>query len=293
MEMLKFNELDIAQIDKASSDEYVKEVLASFSDALDEGVEVAYTVFGEHLFIRLCADGEYSFVYPIALTDKPSDSEALLKLSEYAKKEEIPLVICSIPPECIDIAAETYKHTREYFDGECYAVSVISECSLLDEEPSITDGVITLAPLNDSDISAYADICLDNELNKYWGYDPTDDPEAEDREYFYLSAKRGFELGVALTLGVYLGGELIGDGALWGFDLVGGCEIAFRIKREYQGRGFGRRTMELLIKLADSMEIDTLYARVDEKNSPSAALLSRRFTEYSRDGGKIYYKRNR
>lgn len=291
--MLKFNILDIAEIKKISSDEYVKEVLTSFSDALEEGVEVAYSITVEHLFVRLFADGEYSFVYPIALTDNSLDTKALTELSEYAKKEEIPLLLCSIPPECIDVAAEVFKHTREYFDGECYAVSVISECSLLDEEPRITDGVINLAPLGEEDISAYADICLDNELNKYWGYDASADPEANESEYFYLSAKRGFELGVALTLGVYLDGELIGDGALWGFDLVGGCEIAFRIKRGYQGRGFGRRTMELLIKLADSMEIDTLYARVDEKNSPSAALLSERFTEYSRDEGKIYYKRNR
>ena len=291
--MLKFNILDIAEIKKISSDEYVKEVLTSFSDALEEGVEVAYSITAEHLFVRLFADGEYSFVYPIALTDNSLDTEALTELSEYAKKEEIPLLLCSIPPECIDVAAEVFKHTREYFDGECYAVSVISECSLLDEEPRITDGVINLAPLGEGDISAYADICLDNELNKYWGYDASADPAAESREYFYLSAKRGFELGVALTLGVYLDGELIGDGTLWGFDLVGGCEIAFRIKRGYQGRGFGRRTMELLIKLADSMEIDTLYARVDEKNSPLAALLSERFTEYSRDEGKIYYKRNR
>ena len=276
--MLHFTLLDKKTVSDDSFDDYSREVLASFLPATDDGVEVCYALSPTHLFIRLFADGEYSFVYPIALSDAADDTEALTRLSEYAKKEELPLVICDIPPECIDEVAELFTHTREYFDGECYAVNVISECALLDSEPEICDGVISLSALKEEDILEYARLQRDAELNKYWGYDYRDDPQASSDRYFYDSAKRGFEDGVSLTLGVYYGGTLIG-----------GCEIAFKISREYQGRGLGRRTMELLVRLAENIEIGTLYARVDDRNSVSSHILSACFEEYARQDGKIYY----
>ena len=289
--MLSFKIFDSEAASEEIVDEYAREALISFLPAVSDGVEVGFSITPSHLFIRLLADGEYTFVYPIALSETADDNEALIALAEYARREELALFICDVPAECIDGVAELFTHTREYFDGECYAVKVISECALLDEEPELCDGVISLCALKETDIPEYSALCRDVMLNKYWGYDYRDDPSATSDRYFYDTAKRGFDDGASITLGVYYGGVLIGEGVLWGFDLMGGCEIAFRISQKYQGQGFGKRTMQLLLKLADDIEIDTIYARVDERNSVSSHILSAWFEEYARQDGRIYYKK--
>ncbi len=251
------------------------EIVSSFSDFSADECEFAFCVLGDFLLVRIFDGKVYSFVYPIALADGADEREALFEIGRYAMREEIPLMFCDVPAECVAALEEIFRFTESFCDDEVYTVSVLSEISRCDEIPELFDGELSLSCLVEDDIPSYAALCRDRELNKYWGYDVSEDAPGAPDEYFYNAAAYALDDGVAVSLAVRVNGEFVGEAVLWGFDLHGSAELAFRILPEFQGRGFGERALKLLIRLGDEIGLCEMRASVKRENIPSVKLLDR------------------
>lgn len=282
--MIKFSILEkgnstdlINELSLSGNKDDIEDIVSSFLPFAEDFVEVGFCRVGECLLVRLFENGEYTFVYPIALEDGADERGALEELRLYAVSEEIPLCFCDVPPTSVETLEDAFRYTDAFCDdeGESYYVRVATELSRLPDIPTMTDGVIVLSEITERDIPSMAMLSRDTELNKFWGYDYREDnPDPED-EYFYNMASRAQNDGTALTLAVKCGDEFVGEGCIFGFNLLGEAEIGFRILKDKQGKGFGERALRLLISLGDEMGLLCLRASAMKQNTPSIKLLDR------------------
>ena len=268
------------------------EIVSSFSDSLGEGVEFCFCRFGELLLVRIFDGEDYTFVYPIALSDNADERAALEEIRLYAVREELPLVFCDVPLESLPLIEEHFRFSEAYAedeDDESFRVRVLTELSRAVDIPRVTDGVLTLRHLCEEDIPDYARLSKDSELNKYWGYDYRLDRGEPEDEYFYNVACRALDDGVALSLAVDFEGKFVGEATLWGFDLLGSAELGFRILPEWQGRGFGARSLSLLLELGAELSLKSLRASVMKENLRSEAIVKKKMALYEQNDNVNYY----
>ena len=303
--MISFTELCASNFDKIASSlaseisgadiDEINEILTSFEELSSEEVDTSVAISHSNgcLLVRIFDFGRYCFVYPIALVDDADEVEAVNQIRLYAIKEEIPLVFSDTPGECVGNLVSTFRYTEasaEDREASSYRVTVKSECSLLDEIPTLEYDELTLSAISDTDFADYATLCRDFEVNKYWGYDFSEDSSDPDDPYFLETAQSELSRGVAASFALRLDGEFIGEALLYAFDFLGGAECGFRILKEYQGRGLGKATLEALLNIAERIGLVELRATVMEQNTVSKCLISQYMDEVSRADGRIYYK---
>ena len=161
---------DIMAKNTSSDGEYLLEILSSLTE--DNDLEIAVCAKENCLFIRIF-DDEYLFSYPVALAEGAEEGRALEEIRAYAIKEEVPLVICDIPSECLDAVASNFTKSQAFAEDEdesSYTLRVFSEISDISADFPIVSGEISLDMLTASDEREYARLCRDGETNKYWGY---------------------------------------------------------------------------------------------------------------------------
>ncbi len=86
------------------------------------------------------------------------------------------------------------------------------------EIPKVQTARLTLSALTEKDIPAYNALVLDQERNRWWGYDDVAGlgGPVEERS-FYDVAKRDFENHLAVNFAVRLEGKLIGEAVFYNF----------------------------------------------------------------------------
>ena len=258
--------------------DYVSDILAELSSCGD-GCEYAVSAFSGCLLVRVY-DGEYFFLYPEPVAVEYNIFSAIDELRLYAVREEIPLVIAEVPADEAENVAETFSSADIYEDGddgEVCTVRVLSEIMLSDELPEIFGERLEIKPLSESDSEIYARLCRDDETNKYWGYNYSDDVSTPEDEYFIENAFAEYSRGVAASFGIRLSGEFIGEALLYAFDLVGGAECAVRLLPGYRGRRLSSECVELICDAARRLGLQRLFATVDNENKPSMNLFKKTF----------------
>ena len=287
----EYAEAMIKEADLSREDgEYLSLVLSSFLDT--EGAAVCF--FSSFLLVRVECDGEYSFVYPIALSPGLDPKEPLLALADYARRELIPLVLTDLPREDISLVTELFTHVDAccYEDDEdSFFVRIHNECSRLDEVPFFEFEGGSLSEITEDDKDAYTALATDRAVNRYWGYDVREDNESPSGDYLFSVVVREFSLGVALSVAVRVDGDFVGEGVLYDFDFLGGCEAAIRLLPSMQGRGIGSRAFRALIDLAREIGVKNLSARVKKENTPSIAMMDKLMPRVCEKDGTVYYKR--
>ncbi len=283
--MLKFTEFTEENIESVAtelfdSDEYAKEVLTSF-DFFDEDVSFAAAYSDACILIRIFDFGRYLFLYPIEMNDTADPKSALMKIAEYAMREEIGLSFADVPRECVDTFFDLgFSHLEiDRVDEDSYRIRIKTECELSSGELYICEEKIALAEIKEADMSAYAALVLDDDLNKFWGYNYKDDNPNSTETSIFEDIKRGRDFGSAITLGVFNDNKLVGSVELFAFSGFGTCEFAVRIAKEYQGQGYGSLATEAVIKLAKTLGIKKLSCDVLNENEKSIALMQKYFTE--------------
>lgn len=125
--------------------------------------------------------------------------------------------------------------------GEKYHVELENELHRLHEIPTLQTERLTLRPFTDTDKPAYNAICLDDERNRWWGYDyRTDLGDAPLTEDYFLSVTReDFRRHLAVNFAICLGERCIGEAVLYHFDHRGGAELGCRIVKSEAGSGYG------------------------------------------------------
>ena len=277
------------------SEDELSEIVSSFLELLsEEDIEIGLAVSHGCVLARIFDMGRYMFVYPIEMGEGSDAASAIDEIRAYAAFEELPLVITDIPAECLGELAAGFNHTvidREA-GGESFRLEARSECALLSGKcPEITFGDITLRMPTDEDIPYMARLNKDRELNKYWGYDYLSDVGEVEDSYFIENARHEAEAGVALALSAVCGGKYVGEAVLYAFDYSGGAELAVRILPEHQGRGLGSLCVEAIARLCESIGIDRIIGRADERNIPSRKMVEKTFDMISHEGGIVYYVR--
>ena len=96
---------------------------------------------------------------------------------------------------------------------------VLNELVNITEIPTLTTARLTLDALTDADKTAYAALCLDDDRNRWWGYDFRKDYDGTPYEdYFLAVAREDYARSRAVNFAVRLDGALIGEVVLYRFD---------------------------------------------------------------------------
>ena len=109
-------------------------------------------------------------------------------------------------------------------------------------------------------------------------------------------AAEQFERGEAMNFAVTVLSRdenlLIGEATLYGFDGSRGASVAFRLLPEWQGKGYGKKTLMALIKTAYELGINKLFATVDIRNNRSVSLVSGVGKQKGTDSGSVNFEIN-
>lgn len=126
------------------------------------------------------------------------------------------------------------------FLGAKIRVLARNELSGLDTVPMLKTERLILEGFREGDKAEYNRLCLDDERNRWWGYDYRDDLKGELTEDYFLEVVReDFRNKLAINFAIRLDGKFIGEAVLYRFDFKGGAELGCRILPEYAGHGYG------------------------------------------------------
>ena len=270
--------------------ELLCDVISSFSDC---SLEVALSLLPDAAAVRIYDGEKYVFLSPVGLTDPWDIKSALSLIRDYAVAEMIPLYFTDVMREELSYYTELFRFVdaRAYEDDEdLFFLIVSNECDALAELPVGASGRVVLHEIDARDKENYRRLCEDKELNRYWGYDVSDDAPNADAEYHLSVAKREFDTGAAITLGVYLDGVFIGEGVLYDFDMSGGASVAFRLLPEFHGRGLGEDTLSALIGVGREIGLLYLTAEVAAENIPSSKTTGKLMNFVFECGGVLHYR---
>lgn len=161
------------------------------------------------------------------------------------------------------------------FLGAKVRVLARNELSGLETIPVLKTERLLLDGLREEDKPAYNRLCLDNERNRWWGYDYRDDLEGElTEDYFLEVAREDFRRKQAVNFAIRLDGTFIGEAVLYRFDYKGGAELGCRIFREYAGHGYGTEAFRRVAEWSlYTLGLYCLNAKCYHENAASKKML--------------------
>lgn len=173
-------------------------------------------------------------------------------------------------------------------------LQVGTELDILKRVPSLKTERLTLTALRPSDRGAYNALCLDDDRNRWWGYDYRTDlgDQPLTDTYFYDVARADFAARRAVNFAVRLKGRLIGEVVLYNPDFRGGFEQGCRIAPEYAGHGYGA---EAFAAAADwalyHLGLARVVAKCFKENEPSRKMLSACMRPSGEDDTYFYFEK--
>ena len=268
------------------------EILESITECLGDGMSVAYSSFNSVLYVRIFDGERYVFPLPFLLCDDADLTEACRNLAGYTRRELIPLIISDIPRDELGVITDLFR----FVDAACYEddddtffVKVNNECDMCDELPVMELEGIRLDSFCENDDAAYAELCRNRELNKFWGYDvDVDNPDADD-SYYRSVTEREFSDGVAMTFAIRVDGELAGEATLYDFDYFGSASIAVRVLPAFHGKGVGSRSLHALIEVARLLELCEVRTEIMNENVASIKMTSKYMNVENSENGKTKF----
>ena len=177
--------------------------------------------------------------------------------------------------------------------GTKYHVELENELHRLAEVPALSTDRLTLRAFSEEDQALYNAICLDDERNRWWGYDyRTDLGDAELTEDYFLTVTReDFRRHLAVNFAVCLDGRCIGEAVLYRFDHRGGAELGCRIAAEEAGRGYGTEAFTAVKNWAlYKLDLRKVVAKCYHENSASFRMLSSCMKKVGEDETFSYFE---
>ena len=155
-------------------------------------------------------------------------------------------------------------------------LEVGTELDALQRVPSLKTQRLTLTALRPGDREAYNALCLDDDRNRWWGYDYRDDLKgALTEDYFLNVTRQDFENRIAINFAVRLEGTCIGEVVLYNGDWRGAMEQGCRIAPEFAGHGYGTEAFSAVADWAlYRLGLTRVVAKCYKENKPSFSMLS-------------------
>lgn len=137
---------------------------------------------------------------------------------------------------------------------------------------------LAITDIFETDKNLYADLYLDDDLNKWWGYDYREDLKGENPtpDYFFNFQKKLKEIKEEYLFIVRLNGIMIGELVLHNFGNDESVEMGFRFFREYQGKGYAKESaLALKDYVKTVLGAKKIKSRCFKENLPSKRLIER------------------
>lgn len=163
----------------------------------------------------------------------------------------------------------------------------------VEEIPTLETQRLTLSALTEADIPAYNALVLDQERNRWWGYDDVGGLGGPvEEKSFYEVARRDFESRQAINFAVRLDGTLIGEAVLYRFDYRGGAELGCRIDKSYAGCGYGTEAFTAVAEWAlYQANLSRVVAKCFKENTASYKMLSSCMRKKGEDETFYYFEK--
>lgn len=154
---------------------------------------------------------------------------------------------------------------------------VTNPIDLVKEFPSISSERLDISLVKRGDWKDYASLAKDEEVNRYWGYDYRTElrkGEVADASYFGLSLLKDLQSRSFISFSIHGKDEgFLGEVVLYHFTSLGGCEIGIRLRREEQGKGYGKEALSLFLDyLQGSLGLSYVEYESYLSNLPSLSL---------------------
>lgn len=195
--------------------------------------------------------------------------------------------------DCGEIGLRTSK--LQYQPIEIKDKNIVKVKTLFDKINSpilIETEQLIITDIEEKDKEDYAKLYLDDELNKWWGYDYREDLNGSEPtpEYFYNFQKKLKEIKEEYALAVKKDGKMIGELVLHNFDYFGGIEIGFRFFKNYQGKGYATKSAKALKDYCfNKLKANRVKSRCFKENEPSARLILRLGLEKTHQSSTHYF----
>lgn len=137
---------------------------------------------------------------------------------------------------------------------------------------------LTITEIAKDDKENYAKLYLDDQLNKWWGYDYREDlgENVPTPDYFFEFQNLLKKKKEEYSLAVKKDGVMIGELVLHNFDENGGIEMGFRFFKDCQGKGYAVESATALKEYVfNTLGATTLKSRCFKENFPSKKLIER------------------
>ena len=152
---------------------------------------------------------------------------------------------------------------------------------------------LTITDFTPSDKAEYFRRYMDDELNRWWGYDYREDLKEKPPtpEYFYSFMQSLKEKGEEYSFALRKEENLIGELVLYNFEEES-CEMGFRLFLEHQGNGYAFEGASALKEYAfNALGAKKLKAKCYKENLPSKKLIEKLgFKFISEDNTHFYFE---
>ncbi len=163
----------------------------------------------------------------------------------------------------------------------------------VDAIPELKTARLTLSEITEDDIPAYNNLVLDENRNRWWGYDDVaglKDPITP--RSFYDVARRDFERRLAANFAVRLDGQFIGEAVLYNFDCRGSAELGCRVSADYAGHGYGTEAFAAVAEWGlYKVHLSRVVAKCFKENSASYKMLSSCMRRVAEDETFFYFEK--
>ncbi len=171
------------------------------------------------------------------------------------------------------------------------SIKTQNELQRISEIPTLTTERLTLDAFTEKDKAVYNAICLDDERNKWWGYDYRKDYDGSAMEEYFLKVVReDFARKTAVNFAIRLDGECIGEAVLYRFDAKGSAELGCRIAPKFAHSGYGT---EAFAAVADwalyTLQLRKVVAKCYKENQASYRMLSSCMRRVGEDEEFFYF----
>ncbi len=172
----------------------------------------------------------------------------------------------------LKLSKEQYKPIKKEIK---YQVSIKRNDVNTSSKIILNDKNIILSNITFDDIEQYHKLCIDNSINKYFGYDYKKDIYLDfpiSPNSFYNAMKLDNAVGDSINLAIRLkdDNKLIGEVILWHFTFNNDVELGIRLFEEYHNKQIGKIAFALLTK----------YAKENLKLKPKAKCYKENISSY-------------
>lgn len=159
--------------------------------------------------------------------------------------------------------------------------------------PELKTERLTLSALKEEDIPAYNALVLDQDRNRWWGYDDVAGlgKPVEERSFFEV-AQEDFCNCAAVNFAVRLEGKLIGEAVLYRFNFRGDAELGCRIDSAYAGKGYGTEAFTAAAEWGlYGVHLNRIVAKCFKENTASKKMLESCMRLSGEDGTFFYFEK--